>query len=104
MFIFIGQPIYSLKDICLGGDTVEKPVIFGVQEGVLLKRGGLESKIRTLNCFNSAIEPPRYALSDFYRTAMIIYYGCLTARLRPIYSFLRMKLQFPSYETSVSHL
>ena len=34
----------------------------------------------------------------------IIYYGCLTTRLRPIYSFLRMKLQFPSYETLVSHL
>ncbi len=25
---FIGQPSYSLKNICLGGDTVEKPVIF----------------------------------------------------------------------------
>ena len=34
----------------------------------------------------------------------IIYYGCLTTRLRPIYSFLRMKLQFLTYETPVSHL
>ncbi len=34
----------------------------------------------------------------------IIYYGCLTTRFRPISSFLRMKLQFPSYETLVSHL
>ena len=41
MSIFIGQPIYSLKNICLGGDTVEKPVIFEGQEDVLLKRGGL---------------------------------------------------------------
>ena len=71
MSIFIGQPIYSLKNICLGGDTVEKPVIFEGQEDVLLKGGGLESKIRKLNRFNSAIEPPRYALSDFYRTAMV---------------------------------
>lgn len=68
---FIGQPIYSLKDVCLGGDTVEKPMIFGGQEDVLLKGGGLENKIRKLNRFNSAIESPRYALSDFYRTAMI---------------------------------
>ncbi len=59
-----------MKDICLGGDTVEKPVIFEGQEDVLLKKGGGKSKIRKLNCFNSAIEPPRYALSDFYRTAM----------------------------------
>ncbi len=41
MSIFIGQPIYSLKNICLGGDTVEKLVIFEGQEDVLLKRGGL---------------------------------------------------------------
>ena len=40
MSIFIGQPIYSLKNICLGGDTVEKPVMFEGQEDVLLKRGG----------------------------------------------------------------
>ena len=39
MSIFIGQPIYSLKNICLGGNTVEKPVIFEGQEDVLLKRG-----------------------------------------------------------------
>ena len=31
----------------------------------------MESKIRKLNRFNSAVEPPRYALSDFYRTAII---------------------------------
>ncbi len=30
----------------------------------------MESKIRKLNRFNSAVEPPRYALSDFYRTAI----------------------------------
>ena len=39
MSIFIGQPIYSLKDIYLGGDTIEKPVIFEGQEDVLLKGG-----------------------------------------------------------------
>lgn len=42
--IFIGQPIYSLKDICLRDDPVEKIGIFGVQEGVLLK-GGLGKQI-----------------------------------------------------------
>ncbi len=31
----------------------------------------MESKIRKLNRFNSAVEPPRYALSDFYRTAIV---------------------------------
>ena len=41
MSIFIGQPIYSLKNICLGGDTVKKTVIFEGQEDVLLKGGGL---------------------------------------------------------------
>ena len=44
MSIFIGQPIYSLKNICLGGDTVEKPVIFEGQEDVLLKRGAWKAK------------------------------------------------------------
>ena len=44
MSIFIGQPIYSLKDICLGGDTVEKPVIFEGQEGVLIKRVAWKAK------------------------------------------------------------
>ena len=41
---FIGQPIYSLKDVCLGGDTVEKPMIFGGQEDVLLKGGAWKTK------------------------------------------------------------
>ena len=44
MSIFIGQPIYSLKNIRLGGDTVEKPVIFEGQEDVLLKRGAWKAK------------------------------------------------------------
>ena len=44
MSIFIGQPIYSLKDICLGGGTVEKSVIFEGQEDVLLKRGAWKAK------------------------------------------------------------
>ena len=44
MSIFIGQPIYSLKNICLGGDTVEKPVTFEGQEDVLLKRGAWKAK------------------------------------------------------------
>ena len=35
---------------------------------------------------------------------LIIYYGCPTTRFRPIYSFLRMKLQFLTYETPVSSL
>ena len=35
---------------------------------------------------------------------LIIYYGCSTTRLRPIYSFPRMKLQFLTKETLVSHL
>ncbi len=33
-----------MKDICLGGDTVEKPVIFEGQEDVLLKKGGGEKQ------------------------------------------------------------
>ena len=44
MSIFIGQPIYSLKDTCLKNGTLEKPIIFGVQEGVLLKRGAWKAK------------------------------------------------------------
>ena len=47
LLIFIGQPIYSLKDTCLGNGTLEKLVIFGVQEGVLLKRGAWKSKIES---------------------------------------------------------
>ena len=58
LLIFIGQSIYSLKDTCLENGTVEKPVIFGVLKGVLLKGGGLEIKNRKPNHFNSAIEPP----------------------------------------------
>ena len=38
MLIFIGQPIYSLKDICLRDDLVEKTGIFGIQKGILFKR------------------------------------------------------------------
>ena len=45
--IFIGQPIYSLKDTCLENSTVEKPVIFGVLESVLLKGGAWKSKIES---------------------------------------------------------
>ena len=70
LLIFIGQPIYSLKNTCLGNGTLEKLVIFGVQEGVLLKRGGLEIKNRKSYRFNSTVETPWYALSDFYRTAI----------------------------------
>ena len=44
MSIFIGQPIYSLKNICLGGDTVKKLVIFEGQEDVLPKRGAWKAK------------------------------------------------------------
>ena len=47
MSIFIGQPIYSLKDTCLKNGTLEKPVIFEGQEGVLLKRGAWKSKIES---------------------------------------------------------
>jgi len=42
----------------------------GAHEGVLLKRGSLEIKNIKLNRFNSTVELPRYALSDFYRTAI----------------------------------
>lgn len=49
--------------------TLEKPVIFGVQEAVLLK-GGLESKNRKSNRFNSMVEPLGMPFSDFYRTAI----------------------------------
>ena len=47
MSIFIGQPIYLLKDTCLKNGTLEKTVIFGVQEGVLLKKGAWKSKIES---------------------------------------------------------
>ena len=47
LLIFIGQPNYSLKDTCLGNGALEKLVIFGVQEGVLLKRGAWKSKIES---------------------------------------------------------
>ena len=40
MSIFIEQPIYSLKNICLGGDTVEKLVIFEVKK-TFCPKGGL---------------------------------------------------------------
>jgi len=33
-------------------------------------QGGLESKNRKLNRFNSMVQTPWYALSDFYRTAI----------------------------------
>ncbi|MDY4245793.1 MAG: hypothetical protein SOX65_04850, partial [Porphyromonas sp.] len=34
------------------------------------QKGGLEIKNRKSNRFNSMVEPPWYALSDFYRTAI----------------------------------
>ena len=49
---------------------VEKLLIFGVQEGVLLKRGAWKSKIESSTASIERLSPPRYALSDFYRTAM----------------------------------
>ena len=44
MSIFIEQPIYSLKNICLGGDTVEKLVIFEVKKTFCPKGGGWKAK------------------------------------------------------------
>ena len=44
MSIFIGQPIYSLKNICLGGNTVEKLVIFEVKKTFCPKGGALKAK------------------------------------------------------------
>ena len=67
--IFIGQPIYSLKDTYLENGTVEKPVILEFKKAFCSK-GGLEIKNRKSNRFNSMVESPRYALSDFYRTAI----------------------------------
>ena len=37
--IFIGQPIYSLKDICLRDDPVEKIGIFGIQKRRFAQKG-----------------------------------------------------------------
>lgn len=71
LLIFVGQPIYSLKDTCLGSGTVEKLVIFGVQKDVFAQKGGFEIKNRKSNRFNSTVKPPRDVLSDFYRTAII---------------------------------
>lgn len=52
----IGQPIYSLKDTYLRRLPL-KPVVFGVQEGVLLKRG-LESKIESSTASIQRLSPP----------------------------------------------